>query len=76
MPSERAFGGMSERKRRAGLERREKGLKVTRTSVRKRVIITAVGKVVGISVRVAGAIDMYTGEDVGFGLLRRVVRAR
>jgi hypothetical protein len=39
MPSERAFGGMSERKSRAGFERREKGLKVTRTSVRNRVIM-------------------------------------
>jgi hypothetical protein len=39
MPSERALGGMSERKSRAGLERGEKGLKVTRTSVRNRVII-------------------------------------
>jgi hypothetical protein len=41
MPSERAFGGMSERKSRAGFDRREKGLKVTRTSVRNRVIMFA-----------------------------------
>lgn len=39
MPSLRAFGGMRERKRRAGLERMEKGLKETRTSVRNRVIM-------------------------------------
>jgi hypothetical protein len=43
MPSERAFGGMSERNSRAGFERREKGLKVTRTSVRNRVIMFAAG---------------------------------
>jgi hypothetical protein len=42
MPSARAFGGMRERNSRAGLERREKGLKVTRTSVRNRVIMLAV----------------------------------
>lgn len=41
MPSERAFGGMSDRNRRAGFERRENGLKVTRTSVRNRVIMMA-----------------------------------
>lgn len=41
MPSERASGGMSERKRRAGFERGEKGLKVTRTSVRNLVIMAA-----------------------------------
>jgi hypothetical protein len=39
MPSARAFGGINERKRRAGFERGEKGLKVTRTSVRNLVII-------------------------------------
>lgn len=39
MPSARALGGMSDRKRRAGLERGLKGLKVTRTSVRNLVII-------------------------------------
>lgn len=39
MPSDRALGGMRERNRRAGLERRLKGLKVTRTSVRNRVIM-------------------------------------
>jgi hypothetical protein len=39
MPSARALGGMRERKRRAGLERRAKGLKDTRTSVRNLVII-------------------------------------
>ena len=39
MPSMRAFGGIRDRKRRAGLERMEKGLKVTRTSVRNRVIM-------------------------------------
>jgi hypothetical protein len=43
MPSERAFGGMRERNNRAGFERRENGLKVTRTSVRNRVIMAAVG---------------------------------
>lgn len=42
MPSARAFGGINERKRRAGFERGEKGLKVTRTSVRNLVIIAAV----------------------------------
>jgi len=42
MPSARAFGGIRERKRRAGFERGEKGLKVTRTSVRNLVIIAAV----------------------------------
>jgi hypothetical protein len=42
MPSARAFGGIKERKRRAGLERGEKGLNVTRTSVRNLVIIAAV----------------------------------
>jgi len=42
IPSARAFGGISERKRRAGFERGEKGLKVTRTSVRNLVIIVAV----------------------------------
>lgn len=41
IPSERAFGGISERNSRAGLERKEKGLKVTRTSVRNRVIMIA-----------------------------------
>jgi hypothetical protein len=41
IPSERAFGGMSERNNRAGFERRENGLKVTRTSVRNRVIMVA-----------------------------------
>ena len=41
MPSERASGGMRERKRRAGFERGEKGLKVTRTSVRNLVIMAA-----------------------------------
>jgi hypothetical protein len=44
MPSARAFGGINERKRRAGLERGEKGLNVTRTSVRNLVIIAAVEK--------------------------------
>jgi hypothetical protein len=48
MPLERAFGGMSERKRRAGLERAEKGLNVTRTSVRKRVSIVAAGERAGV----------------------------
>jgi hypothetical protein len=43
MPFMRAFGGMSERNNRADFERREKGLNVTRTSVRNRVIIMAVG---------------------------------
>lgn len=43
MPSERAFGGMSERNSRAGFERRENGLKVTRTSVRNRVIMVETG---------------------------------
>jgi hypothetical protein len=43
MPSMREFGGMSERKSRAGLARIEKGLKVTRTSVRKRVIMVECG---------------------------------
>jgi hypothetical protein len=43
MPSMRAFGGMRERKSRAGFARMEKGLKVTRTSVRKRVIMVDVG---------------------------------
>jgi hypothetical protein len=42
MPAARAFGGMSERKRRAGFARREKGLNFTRTSVRNRVIIAGV----------------------------------
>jgi len=46
MPSERAFGGMSDRNSRAGFERRENGLKVTRTSVRNRVIMMA-GKTLG-----------------------------
>jgi hypothetical protein len=41
MPSERALGGINERKRRAGFERGENGLKVTRTSVRNLVIIAA-----------------------------------
>ena len=41
MPSERASGGMRERKSRAGFERGEKGLKVTRTSVRNLVIMAA-----------------------------------
>ena len=41
IPSARAFGGINERKRRAGFERGEKGLKVTRTSVRNLVIIAA-----------------------------------
>jgi hypothetical protein len=44
MPSERAFGGMNERKSRAGFERGENGLKVTRTSVRNLVIMAATGK--------------------------------
>jgi hypothetical protein len=47
IPSDRAFGGMSERNRRAGFERKEKGLKVTRTSVRNRVIMVAMS--VGLS---------------------------
>lgn len=42
MPSARAFGGMSDRNSLAGFERGLKGLKVTRTSVRNRVIMTAV----------------------------------
>jgi hypothetical protein len=42
MPSDRAFGGIRERNNRAGFERRENGLKVTRTSVRNRVIMAAV----------------------------------
>jgi hypothetical protein len=41
MPSWRAFGGIKERKRRAGFERGEKGLNATRTSVRNLVIIAA-----------------------------------
>jgi hypothetical protein len=41
IPSERAFGGISDRNSRAGFERRENGLKVTRTSVRNRVIMLA-----------------------------------
>lgn len=44
MPSKRASGGIRERKRRAGLERGEKGLKDTRTSVRNRVIMAAKGR--------------------------------
>lgn len=41
MPSARALGGIRDRKRRAGFERGEKGLKVTRTSVRNLVIMAA-----------------------------------
>jgi hypothetical protein len=48
MPSERAFAGMSDRNNRAGFERREKGLKDTRTSVRNRVIMVAVKVVDGL----------------------------
>jgi hypothetical protein len=50
MPLARASAGMSERNNRAGLERGLKGLKATRTSVRKRVIMLAVvgvGKMAG-----------------------------
>jgi hypothetical protein len=43
MPPARASEGMSERNSRAGFERGLKGLKATRTSVRKRVIMTASG---------------------------------
>jgi len=39
MPLARAFGGIRERKRRAGFARMEKGLNLTRTSVRNRVIM-------------------------------------
>lgn len=40
IPSPRAFGGINERNRRADLDRGEKGLNFTRTSVRNRVIIS------------------------------------
>lgn len=42
IPSNRALGGINERNRRAGLARAENGLNLTRTSVRKRVIMVAV----------------------------------
>jgi hypothetical protein len=38
---------MSERKSRAGFERMEKGLKVTRTSVKNRVIMVVAGRTAG-----------------------------
>lgn len=42
MPSARAFGGIRDRKSRAGFARGEKGLNWTRTSVRNRVIMLAI----------------------------------
>jgi hypothetical protein len=44
MPFARASEGMRERNRRAGFERGLKGLKVTRTSVRNRVIMVKTSK--------------------------------
>lgn len=70
MPSARAFGGINERKRRAGLERGEKGLKVTRTSVRNLVIIAAVED------RGIGDVDYGLLENTQDGQMRQHTNRR
>jgi hypothetical protein len=63
MPPARASEGISERNSRAGFERGLKGLKATRTSVRKRVIMTASGGTGG------GSDEGSAQGGVGFWLL-------